>query len=78
MAALKSDGDLEMANVGDCGVRVIRDGKCVFVTRVRSIMFIFLVAFSHPASKVDLTGVQLSLEEGDCTQCMKWVTFAIS
>ncbi|GMH45571.1 hypothetical protein BSKO_13528 [Bryopsis sp. KO-2023] len=33
IATLKPDGELEMANVGDCGLRVIRDGNCVFATK---------------------------------------------
>lgn len=35
VAVLRPAGSLEIINLGDCGVRVIRAGKCVFQTQVR-------------------------------------------
>ena len=34
VALVQPDGVLEIANVGDCGVRVVRGTKCIFSTEV--------------------------------------------
>lgn len=34
IAALSGNGDLEMTNVGDCGIRIVRNGEIVFATKV--------------------------------------------
>lgn len=37
IAALNNNGDLEMAIIGDCGIRIIRSGECIFATKVMHI-----------------------------------------
>lgn len=34
VAIMKPEGNLEVANIGDCGIRVFRGQKCTFATKV--------------------------------------------
>eukprot|EP00798_Chlamydomonas_sp_ICE-L_P001507 gene1507-32885_t len=49
LAAMKPHGWLEVANVGDSGVRIVRDGKLMFASAAQQHMFNMPFQLSHPS-----------------------------
>lgn len=48
LAALQPGGKLHVANLGDCGVKVVRDGKIVYETQPQQHDFNLPYQLSHP------------------------------
>jgi serine/threonine protein phosphatase PrpC len=48
LAALQPQGKLHVANLGDCGVKVVRDGKVLFETQPQQHDFNLPYQLSHP------------------------------
>lgn len=67
LAVLKPEGRLEVANLGDSGVRVVRNGQIVFASTAQQHMFNMPFQLSHPsiiespddADSADVTTLQV-------------------
>lgn len=49
LALMKPSGKLEVANLGDSGVRVVRNGQIIFASAAQQHMFNMPFQLSHPS-----------------------------